>query len=256
MKDSAVRIARLMMLLTALVLAFVSHGCYVCSETRGPRSLLIERIGTSTVALVSEGEDGTSAYCGGVWINDTTIITAAHCARARLESAFNVDRGDNPVIDALIDDAIIGFHVPYVVKDDVRTLIIDPVAVHDARIAKIDNEKDLAVLIVEDAPMHTYASIAHFPPSVGETLHVMGHTIGLYWTYSQVIVSAVRCERYVPIPIIGPFVQVAGEVYSGNSGGGAFNEDGELVGIASFITRAPGTTFFVSAQSIRTFLKE
>jgi S1-C subfamily serine protease len=43
-------------------------------------------------------------------------------------------------------------------------------------------------------------------------------------------------------------------MYFGNSGGGAFNDYGELVGIADWIKRAPEMGFFVHLDTIRSFL--
>jgi S1-C subfamily serine protease len=49
-------------------------------------------------------------------------------------------------------------------------------------------------------------------------------------------------------------MQVSAPVWFGNSGGGAFNDEGEIVGIASFIMKGPSLGFFIPVDSIRPFL--
>lgn len=47
-------------------------------------------------------------------------------------------------------------------------------------------------------------------------------------------------------------LQLSGAVWLGNSGGGAFNEDGELIGVCSWIDEGyPGVAFFVHADHVR-----
>ena len=53
----------------------------------------------------------------------------------------------------------------------------------------------------------------------------------------------------------GPWIQVAGSVYHGDSGSGLWNQDGELIGICSFIGFAPGEGFYSHLKTIRKFLK-
>ena len=80
---------------------------------------------------------------------------------------------------------------------------------------------------------------------------IVGHTTGLWWTYIEGDVSSSRTH-------VGKFsklLQISSPAWFGNSGGGAFNEDGKLVGISSWIyTKAPMVTFFVHGDVIRSFL--
>jgi S1-C subfamily serine protease len=52
-------------------------------------------------------------------------------------------------------------------------------------------------------------------------------------------------------------VQISAPIWIGNSGGGAFNSDGHLIGLSSWITlRAPSVAFFIHRDEIKNFLKD
>jgi S1-C subfamily serine protease len=54
--------------------------------------------------------------------------------------------------------------------------------------------------------------------------------------------------------LLGPWMQVSAPIWYGNSGGGAFDAEGSLVGIASFKALAPNVAFYVHLETIREFL--
>ena len=108
-------------------------------------------------------------------------------------------------------------------------------------------------------PDHDYAKLASYAPAIGEKIHIVGHVKGLYWSYIEGVVSGYRLEvpaAKVEAHMSGPFMQLSAPVYFGNSGGGVFNSDGDLVGVVSFMLGAPLTNFAIPVKRIRALVKE
>lgn len=239
-------------------------GCCVFTQARHPdnRTTVVDELKSDTIAFVMKRESGEIApWCAGVWIDKDKVLTADHCMRAPLEAVFgNGIYGDESEeeIEAIIDHFEMQLKVDYVTSEESNGIYQTPDAIHTLKVVKHDKEHDLALLVVDDQkdiPKHTYANIAKVLPAVGDELHIVGHPAGLIWTYVKAIVGSYREKEFQPIGIIGPFIQVIGPVWKGNSGGGAYNQNGELVGIASFITPAPNQSMFVHLFTIREFLK-
>lgn len=211
--------------------------------------------------------DNVFVYCTAVWVSDNTLLTANHCVEGAAKQwakdhqkdkrEANSDDDDDDD-DAIAMPRLIGFKMYYVVQGEVQGVSDEPSATHLSTVALLDKRHDLALLKVDGKviPPHTVAKLADSSPAIGEHLYVLGHVRGLYWSHIEGVVSAVREDLPTrELGIHGPFLQVSGPVYYGNSGGGAFNHQGELVGIASFMFRAPQTTMFIHLDSIKAFLK-
>src|SRR5579864_772098 len=117
----------------------------------------------------------------------------------------------------------------------------EPTAWHLSHVVGWDEHKDLALLEAAGnaVPSHEFAKVADVTPGLGEPVHVCGHPKGFYWTFLEGTVAGYRGEIPHMDKKAGPFMQVQIPIFFGNSGGGAFNEYGELVGIADFLTRLP-----------------
>jgi S1-C subfamily serine protease len=90
----------------------------------------------------------------------------------------------------------------------------------------------------------------------GDEVDVVGSTVGLPFTCFHGQVAATRVFDESPFKTLQ--LQVAG-VNHGNSGGGAFDSHGALIGIADFMygrgeETMQGMAFFVHRDSIFTFL--
>lgn len=237
-------------------------GCCVHSTVRHPegRPGIVEELKTDTVALIHKDDDGDWAvWCTGVWVDTDKIMTADHCARAPVEamvSVLNENEEDEEKLEAMVQGLEDGFQIQYITAADSAGVWREPKKVHVATVLRHDKDHDLALLQVDPktAPPHTVAPIAGQAPAVGDNIHVMGHVTALTWTYTRGMVSAYREENFRVTKKKGPFMQVAGEVFRGNSGGGGFNDNRELVGIASFLAPAPNESFFVHVDSIKAFL--
>lgn len=240
-------------------------GCCSASVVKHPTSL-VDTLKVNTVALVHRDGDGDiTPYCSGVWVSADTILTANHCVRAAVRNQVkeDLDEHDDDVtegqLNVLINDKEKGFEIMYMVVGDYTGLWREPKALYLSTVSQFNDEHDLALLTVVEKkqPQHTWATVAARAPEVGDTLSVMGHPSGLAWTYTNVMVSAYREENFRAVEDegkLGPWMQVAGEVWKGNSGGGAFNRYGQLVGIGSFMPPAPNECFFVHVDTIRIFL--
>ena len=100
-----------------------------------PRQVTPGELISKTVALVDQDGEGVDAYCSGVWVEKTTIVTALHC----------------------MGESKVGDHIGYVVKSDVYSggdLKEHPVTPRKARLMPTDPLHDLA-LLADYAPTET-----------------------------------------------------------------------------------------------------
>lgn len=195
-----------------------------------------------TVALVQRrGEDDVRAYCSGVWVAPSLILTANHCVNALLP----------------------GDMVRYVVHSDVYPTagscsescsILPRVSVLQAR----DEAHDLALVRAVAAPEgHAIARVATANPNQGDSVSAMGHSLGFWYSYSNGSVAAVR---YVPLKDedgdLSLVVQATVPISPGNSGGGLFDSRGDLIGIAhGTYTRGQNLNIFISASYAEALLQ-
>lgn len=238
-------------------------GCCVHNGLRHPepRMTIVDELKAETVALVHRDDDNdVMTFCAGVWVAEDKILTADHCARAPVEAAVeSMATGDEDegALEDMVQKLEDGSQIDFITAEESNGTWREPKASHKATVLFHDKAHDLALLTVKDPPKHRVAPVAGQAPAVGEELSVVGHPASLTWTYTKVMVSAYREENFRPVEKrgrLGPYMQVAGEVWKGNSGGGAYNANGELVGVASFMPPAPNECFFVHVDTIRAFL--
>ncbi len=182
-----------------------------------------------SIGLVMERKGEWRVYCSGVWVGEKEIMTAGHC----------VEDGEG---------------VWYVMEGDIKGVDEEPGVIRGGRVVEWDGEKDLAVIRVDKSVGHMVAEIGN-GVEVGERMGIIGHVRGLWWTYMEGMVSGVRknmpSER-MPEGISGvELVQVQAPVWYGNSGGGLFNGDGEVVGICSHMSGVPGEAMFIGWKEMR-----
>lgn len=200
-----------------------------------------------TVALVRIDEDDGSAhaFCSGVWISPSRILTAAHCVRTNpFAQLFGASES-----------------IRYVTRGDVF-----PDGVHELKYAhtreaarvRVDEDLDLALLYTSDAPEHPSAFVATSEINQGAVAQSMGHPKGLWWSYSAGEVAAVRERQGAGEGPAIWWIQTTAPISPGNSGGGLFDGEGALIGIASWKPLGRGVegiAFFVHRDHIASFLK-
>lgn len=208
-------------------------------------SKLSKHIGSGTVALVSYDDNigRNRVYCTGVWIESDMILTASHCVSNVEEEKDEVSKGGE---------------VHYVGSGEDRGVGEEPAAVHLGKVVMNDKEHDIALIRAEAKGMvaHDVIWLARELPGSGERVYIVGHVKGLWWSYIEGVVSGYRDE----LPgsgKVGPFIQISAPIYYGNSGGGAFDIEGNLVGICScsFGIKVPSTSFFIDIRSIKKLIE-
>lgn len=104
-----------------------------------------------------------------------------------------------------------------------------------------DNKTDLAFIWVEEKGVPL--QIRTDPVTIGETVYALGHPLGIEFSVTKGIVS-----RKIQIPsgvqrgqhYIAGVVQIDAAINGGNSGGPILDENGKVVGLASFIASPSG----------------
>lgn len=118
------------------------------------------------------------------------------------------------------------------------TVVMDDGTEYGAELIGADDRTDLAVLKVDADREFTYVDFDDDQIRVGEWVVAVGNPFGLGGTVTAGIVSAhnraIRSSRY------DDFLQIDAAVNKGNSGGPAFNLQGEVVGINTAIFSPSG----------------
>ena len=228
-------------LLRICLLSFLVGGC--CTSTAGHVSpvppppteadrhhAVVRRLEETTVALVADFENVKRPYCAGVWVGKNIILTAAHCVN------------DGPLL------------FQFSTQEDFYANASRP-----AILFALDGTADLALLVTNpsDTIKHPVATLSVRGVESSDDVHIVGHTVGFPWSYAAGKVAAVRKNFLGPMDNPGSFLQIAAPVWMGNSGGGAFDADGNLIGISSWVsTKAPLIAFFIHQEVIAEFLKK
>lgn len=209
-------------------------------------SQLIELERDSTVALISdkvddEGKHFWHTYCSGVWISDDIILTAYHCVH---------DKDDDIGIE-------LGNKVTIAYYRDLR----DPEGKeayfkegHKAIVVKLEPVSDLALLKVSTIDhVHHKANISSRAIRDGDSVMIVGHPTGLYYTWVNGTIASSRWLEKNDETVV-KVLHITSPAWFGNSGGAAFDMEGRVVGIASFIMMGGDRSFFIHRDIIIKFL--
>ncbi len=230
-------------LIYTILLFVLTIGCCISTYEVKSRPLvkqttevqLIENLENSTILLFTyNSEQEIEGFCAGVWISPSTILTAKHC----------IQEDDTYHLIGSIVKFRTNFEYTQGINED-----------YFGMVAALSSNSDLALIKSVSSVSHNIAVLSNKIAHDGDLLHIVGHTNGFFFTYLPGTVSRVR--NIVDKGYIQQYIQIYSGVWLGNSGGGAFDSHGNLVGIASFITtQAPNISFFVSTKEIGKFLKE
>ena len=118
------------------------------------------------------------------------------------------------------------------------TIVLNDGTEYEASLVGADERTDLAVLKVDADTKFTYVDFGDARPRIGEWVVAVGNPFGLGGTVTAGIVSAhgreIGATRY------DDFIQIDAAVNKGNSGGPAFNLEGEVIGINTAIFSPSG----------------
>lgn len=150
--------------------------------------------------------------------------------------------------------------VGVVFKPRVEGASVADAAVHRAKVLRVDEVADLALIQVSEVPSHVKPlSITKGPPTaVGADVHAIGHPTGQSWTYTRGIVSQVRRDydwaTQSRLKHRATVIQTQTPINPGNSGGPLLDDKLEVIGINSFASEGEGLNFAVAAEEVNAFL--
>ncbi len=181
----------------------------------GPASFNVARLGEHVVGH----EPGTCDLCDLYYAARTQVV--------RLRTTTG--QGAGIVVS---DSGRIITNMHLVEGDDTPTVETYAGKMSRAKTLRTRAELDLALVAV-DTPSTGWVPmrVEHRGlPAVGSDVYVIGHPVGLGWTVTRGIVSAVRkAGEIAPIDLI----QTDAAISAGNSGGPLLDRDGRLVGIVA-----------------------
>jgi serine protease Do len=114
----------------------------------------------------------------------------------------------------------------------------DDGTLYTAKVVGTDERSDLALLKVDADKQFPFVKFAEQRPSVGDWVVAVGNPFGLGGTVTAGIVSAQA--RDIGLNPYGDYLQIDAPINRGNSGGPAFNENGDVVGVNTAIFSPSG----------------
>jgi hypothetical protein len=267
-------------LVMMIIVTVFGFGCCKAQTLNGADNPtgLAQRLDTDTIAMVHNFMDMSGVYCTGTWVSKRVIVTANHCVDALAEitaqeewlTAFAKEHNmPLPVALELVKMGLIplpedifaprmALDFTIATKDNFRITeegTIPPEILLHGHVLVLEPSHDLALIeILGDVGDHGIAPLAD-DVSVGEKIHSVGHPSHLTWTHVDGIVAAFRTrapwvEDQLPI-LKGPFTQISAPLWHGNSGGAVYNDRGEIIGICSFLGKAPDSVFLIPVSELR-----
>ena len=174
---------------------------------------IVEKARNATVLVSTKSENNSmgNGFGSGVLISETGIVLTNYHVIHRAETIR------------------VWFYDPTDSNYSFATVIgIDPVA-------------DLALLQLElhpDLPPPVYLEIEKETPVIAEPVVAIGHPVGLQWTVTTGTVN--HQERPGKITPYVNIIQHSAEINKGNSGGPLINENGDIVGINTYMLAPEG----------------
>jgi serine protease Do len=111
---------------------------------------------------------------------------------------------------------------------------------YTAKVIGTDPRTDLALIKVEGSSNFPFAKLSDSKPRIGDWVLAVGNPFGLGGTVTAGIVSA--SGRDIGNGPYDDFIQIDAPVNKGNSGGPAFDNDGEVMGVNTAIYSPSGSS--------------
>jgi S1-C subfamily serine protease len=237
-----------------LVVATLVASCVGCGSPAWGTAQTVQPTTSSSItralnATVILYDRSGELVCAGVRVSPTQIVTAHHCVVAATASSF-----EQALIEMLgMEDAIAELGSMTGRELDFATYAAsikageqeEPVR-QRARVGALNSAHDVAILLTspsgqESVPVRPLDELLR----VGEGVFSVGHPYGLQYSYAAGSISTL-CRW-----LSGPecWLQVDITIWGGSSGGGLFDVEGRLVGVASRRVGS-GYAFFVPTEAI------
>ena len=114
----------------------------------------------------------------------------------------------------------------------------DDGTIYTAKVVGTDKKTDLALIKVDGKKDFTYVKFADQPPRIGDWVVAVGNPFGLGGTVTAGIVSA--RGRDIGAGPYDDYIQIDAPINKGNSGGPAFDMNGNVIGVNTAIFLAVG----------------
>jgi serine protease Do len=129
---------------------------------------------------------------------------------------------------------------------------------YKAKVIGTDARTDLALIKVEGASNLPFAKLSDGKPRIGDWVLAVGNPFGLGGTVTAGIVSA--SGRDIGNGPYDDFIQIDAPVNKGNSGGPAFNTEGEVMGVNTAIYSpsggSVGIAFAIPASTVKSVVAQ
>ena len=146
------------------------------------------------------------------------------------------------------------------VVDHAKTVQIktDSGQTYKAKVVGTDPKTDLALIKVESNKTFPYVKFADHSPRIGDWVVAVGNPFGLSSTVTAGIVSAKG--RDIGGSSYDNYIQIDAPINKGNSGGPAFNTNGNVIGVNTAIYSPSGGSvgigFDIPAQTVKTVVAQ
>lgn len=129
---------------------------------------------------------------------------------------------------------------------------------YKAKVIGTDQRTDLALIKVEGGSNFSFAKLSDTKPRIGDWVLAVGNPFGLGGTVTAGIVSA--SGRDIGNGPYDDFIQIDAPVNKGNSGGPAFNTNGEVIGVNTAIYSpsggSVGIAFSIPAPTVKSVIAQ
>lgn len=225
------------LLLTLVLMANCAH-----TPRGGSVRQEIRNIYESSVSIAAK--DGDVSGSGTIIRNNKdeqiVVVTAAHVVRG-------IEKRWKDMVEKKKATGEVEFFVKLAYVEKLKKV----------NVLKIDDKKDLALLIGVDKETKNgpFVVVSSNVPNIGDPIWVIGAPMGDERTVTNGIVS--NFDNSTPGRRL---YRVSAPIFFGNSGGGLFNSNMELIGVINSIQSLggfifiPGAGFAVSLEDVREFL--
>jgi serine protease Do len=142
-------------------------------------------------------------------------------------------------------------------KAESVTVTTDDGKMHKAKVIGTDPRTDLALIKV-DGGSFPYVKLADKAPRIGDWVIAVGNPFGLGGTVTAGIVSA--RGRDIGASTYDDFIQIDAPINKGNSGGPAFDVDGNVIGVNTAIFSpsggSVGIAFAIPADTVKSVVSQ